>query len=146
MRTTNIVVVCIAAILIVAISIYELWLFTKNENAKSWVRVEGQIVQAIWEPKNYRVTYEYVFNGQNFSSSKVSYIRIGSEIKEKRYKQGEMVNVYVNPANHSESVLQPIRSIPLTHYSSTLFVIMGVILLALGIIYGRRSNLFARKQ
>lgn len=61
-----------------------------------------------------RISYTYSFNGVNYTGTVAS---LGGEVSStsdravqrwvKRYRDGQAVDVYVNPANPSESVLEP---------------------------------------
>lgn len=61
-----------------------------------------------------RISYTYSFNGVNYTGTVAS---LGGEVSStsdravqrwvKRYRDGQTVDVYVNPANPSESVLEP---------------------------------------
>lgn len=61
-----------------------------------------------------RISYTYSFNGVNYTGTVAS---LGGEVSStsdravqrwvKRYRDGQSVDVYVNPANPSESVLEP---------------------------------------
>ena len=122
MKKQHLVVIGTVLGLIAIIALYEFHLALKNAESRSWMQIDGQVTQAIWEPKVYRVTYVYSVNGETFSSSRVSFVRIGSEKTSEKYSQGDKVVVFVNPNDHSQAVLEPVSKIPLSHYGPVVFL------------------------
>ena len=100
--------------------------YRTGKASASWPSAEGQVVVAMVDmrvstdsdgmtSRRYtpRVVYNYTLNGQQFSSDQVhigsksnyaSHARAASKLA---YQAGQQVNVFYNPENPSQAVLEP---------------------------------------
>jgi uncharacterized protein DUF3592 len=133
--------------LVIAIVFILLWLRgrAKVSAAKDWPSVSGKVTYATVETRRSRssrsgsttshypkVVYEYMANGQRFQSSQIAF---GSEVgygnynrvlqKVASYPINSMVQVYYNPGNPAEAVLEK------TAPSSKIFLFVAVLILVI---------------
>lgn len=89
--------------------------FRKSRASAAWPTVEGNIVASSVEAdESYfpRVHYLYSFEGDSFRGTRIRIIEQGYNLKRSakaaasRYKVGQQVVVWVNPADPKEAVLQ----------------------------------------
>ena len=114
----------IGIILILLGSIWFLWSFyslKKGQKSKDWKIITGIITKSkVFEP--YRkgnpsvpiVHYEYSLSGKTYKSDRIFWGNVHTsgtlDAAQKvvdKYREGTKVNVYYNPSNAQESVLEP---------------------------------------
>jgi len=116
--------------------------------SKRWLLVEGEIKKVMVyrhrraNSNSYNVDVTYIYNveGQNFTSHqrKLDFVhgartfipKIFAMMKAEKYEEGKKINVFYNPHNHTESILE----YGLRHFTFWLMLILGIGLFLFGLL------------
>jgi len=112
--------------------------FRLGIQSKKWIKTSGQILDTIEveaqgdasRRNHLMVRYSYEFNGSNYISDKVRFKwghqQMGSE--KMKYRTGSTVNVFVNPDNAGQAVIEP--GVDISNYFA---IVAGVLAIVFGI-------------
>ena len=99
-----------------------LWLTIRNvvlsKASKHWTKINGMITktEAFQFGAKFKLHYEYTLNDHTFTSSRIFYSnttiytkKLAEEFSQ-RYSEHQIVNVFYNPRNPKQAVLEPGRT------------------------------------
>lgn len=132
------IISCVAGSLLIGVS---LRLFILGMKSKTWKPVKGKILSQLeikeaGDASRHRrmnhlmIQYEYYVNGIRYISDRVRFKFNNQNLEEekKRYQENAIVDVYVNPKNGAQAVLEP--GLNATNYLS---LVAGLFVLSAGI-------------
>ncbi|MDW5290220.1 DUF3592 domain-containing protein [Formosa sp. PL04] len=83
--------------------------------SKHWPKISGTIKEMSGFGKKYSVLYEYTVNRDTYKSNKICFTNTNAPVSEsasefeKKYALNQIINVFYNPQNPKQSVLEPGR-------------------------------------
>ena len=86
--------------------------------SKQWPKVSGKIIEIsdFSSDSKYRLKYEYTLNRNTYNNSRIifstskTYIKLRAREFENKYALNQIVNVFYNPKNPKQAVLEPGRN------------------------------------
>ncbi len=104
----------------VSLCLFSVYKIVVSSSASEWRETQGtiiksEIVKVPDHPSQPHVVYEYIVNGERFTSDEIAFLNVtGGSLGDKTvaaYSRGKIVSVYYDPNNPARSVLEPKLSI-----------------------------------